>query len=64
VPAGHVSISRSIRDKLSVWFTRRMGETRGTRVIRGIVSCVAVTTHAMLSSAQCLNLAWVDHCPC
>jgi len=52
------------RGKLRVRFILRMGETHCTRVIRGIVSCAAVTTHAMQPSAQCLNLAWVVHCPC
>lgn len=59
-----VNCTRSIVGKRSVQFTLRMGETHGTRVIRGIVTCPTVTTHAMQPSAQCLNLAWVDHCPC
>jgi len=59
-----VNCTHSIGGKLSIWFTLRIGETHGTHVIRGIESCAAVTTHAMQLSAQCLNLAWVDHCPC
>jgi hypothetical protein len=37
--------------------TCRMGETSSARIIRGIVSCAAVTTHAMLLSGQC-KAAW------